>query len=121
MTLKERTITAVRAAGIHWGEDTSLPLTVGSTVIQCETENTTGVVCVVSTDTALMLQGARLMVLVLVAAGWAEPESDQWIGRELVAARKQARKSVKMIGSLCIELSVDWPPRLVVLRIEERV
>ena len=119
MTLKLRTIRAFEAIGARWPDDDSLALALGGAAVQCESDHTAGIVCDVMPDTALMLRNAKLMVLLCNAAGW--EESDPWIARELRAARTQARRSVKMVGALTLTLSVDWPPRLIMLKIEERV
>ena len=121
MTLKLRTIRAFEQVGVRWPVDTSAAVSIGPAVIQCESDHTIGLVCVVTTDAALMLRHAKLLVLLCAAAGFAEPASDQWIARELIAAKGQARKSIKMVGGVTFILTVDHPPTLIVFKAEEHV
>lgn len=121
MTLKQRTIRAFEQAGASWPDDDALALPLGGAAVQCETPHTAGLVCDVVNDDTLMLRNAKLMVLLCIAAGWDEKEADAWIARELRAAKVRARKSIKMVGALTLTLSIDRPPRLIVLKIEGRV
>lgn len=118
MTLKLRTIRAFEQAGAVWPEDDTQALALGGAAVQCESDRTAGLVCDVVGDADLMLRNAKLMVLLCAAAGW--KEADPWIARELRAAKMGARKSVKMVGALTLTLAIDHPPRLIVLKIEER-
>lgn len=120
MTLKHRVIRAFEQAGAIWPDEDGLAVSLGGAAVQCETPHQAGLVCDVVQDTALMLRNAKLMVLLCVAARWDEQSADAWIARELIAAKKQARHSIKMVGALTLTLTVDFPPRLVVLKIEER-
>lgn len=121
MTLRHRAIRAFEQAGGAWPADEGAALPLGGAAVQCETPHRAGLVCDVVQDTALMLRNAKLMVLLCSAAGWDEQAANTWIAQELIAAKKQARASVKIVGALTLALSVDHPPRLVVLKIEERV
>jgi len=119
MTLKLRTIRAFEQAGATWPDDDTQALALGGAAAQCESDHTAGLICDVVNDADLMLRNAKLMVLLCDAAGWRG--SDPWIARELRAAKAGARRSVKMVQGLTLTLSVDHPPRLIVLKIEERV
>lgn len=121
MTLRHRVIRALEAAGAAWPADMSAALPLSGAAVQCETLHRAGLVCDVVRDDALMLRNAKLMVLLCTAAGWDGHEADRWVAQELTAARQQARASIKIVGALTLTLSVDHPPRLVVLTIEERV
>lgn len=117
MTLKVRTIRAFTEAGVQWPDDDTLAVPLRGCAIQCRDDHTAAIVCDVVNDAALMLRNAKLMVLLCTAAGW---DGDRWVARELRAAKKQARESIKLVGRLRLTLSVDHPPRLIVLKIEER-
>lgn len=119
MTLKARIIRAFTDAGAVWPDDDSLALPLRGAAVQCENDHTAAIVCDVVQDTPLMLRNAKLMVFLCTAAGWDEKEADKWVARELRAAKNKARESVKMQGNLRLTLSVDHPPRLIVLKIEE--
>lgn len=120
MTLRSRTIRAFEQAGAAWPDDASMALPLRGAAVQCVDEHTAGIVCDVVQDTDLMLRNAKLMVFLCKAAGWEEKAADQWVARELLAAKNKARESIKMQGRLRLTLSVDHPPRLIVLKIEER-
>lgn len=121
MTLKARIIRAFTEAGAVWPDDDALALPLRGAAVQCEHEHTAAIICDVVQDTDLMLRNAKLMVLLCTAAGWEEKAADQWVARELRAAKNKARESIKWVGKLSFTISVDWPPRLIVLKIEERV
>lgn len=120
MTLKANIIRAFTEAGAVWPDDDALALPLRGAAVQCENDYIAAIICDVVRDTDLMLRNAKLMVLLCTAAGWDGDEADKWVARELLAAKNKARESVKMVGKLRLTLSVDHPPRLIVLKIEER-
>lgn len=120
MTLKQRVISAFTVAGVRFPSDDTLAVPLRGAAIQCKADNEAGLICDVRKgDTVLAQRNAQLMTYLCTAAGWSEPECDQWIGAELRAAVKKARKSVRIEGKLRFELSVDHPPRLISLKVTE--
>lgn len=125
MTLKQRVIEAFTQAGLTWSADDTQAIALGGAALQCEDDRTAGLVCDVYKDQPdLMVRNAKLMTLLCTAAGWGEPECDQWIAAELRAAAKTkkrgTRQSTKKVGALTFTLSIDHPQtRLVVLRVSE--
>lgn len=125
MTLKQRVIQAFTAVGVQRPTDDTQAIALGGAALQCQTDHDAGLICDVYKDQPdLMVRNAKLMTLLCTAAGWGEPECDQWIAGELRAAAKTkkrgTRQSTKKVGALTFTLSIDHPQtRLVVLRVSE--
>lgn len=120
MTLRHRMIRAFEQAGVRRAAEEGAAIPLKGAAIQCESLHRATLICDVVQDTELMLRNARLMVFVLGVAGWDEAAADKWVARELIAAKNQARESVKREGALTITLTVDHPPRLIMLKVEEQ-
>lgn len=123
-TLKQRVLDAFVGIGMKMPADDTNAIALGGAVLQCQTDHEAGMVCsIVRDEPAMMRRNAQLMVFLCQSAGWPEPECDQWIGSQLraIAAAKRAGvyKDVKQVGELTFEMSVDYPPRLVVLKVTE--
>jgi len=121
LPLRTRVRTAFTNAGVVWPADRSRAIPLGGAALQCKTMRQAALVCdVVNDNDALMLRNAKLMVLLCMAAGMSNDEADKWVAAELIAAVKEPHISVKMVDNVRLTISIDHPPRLIVLKVEER-
>lgn len=121
MTLKQRVISVFTVAGVRFPSDDTIVVPLRGVLIQCKADNEARMICDVRKgDTVLAQWNAQLMTYLCTAAGWPEPECNQWIGAELRAAMKKARKSTRIVGRLRFELTIDNPPRLISLKVTEQ-
>lgn len=119
LPLRTRVRNAFVAAGGKWPTNRSAAIPLGGAALQCKTMHQASLICdVVKDNDSLMLRNAKLLVFLCEAAGL--NGADKWIGAELMAAVKEARRTKMVKGKLTIELTIDHPPRLIVLHIEER-
>lgn len=91
----------------------------GGAVLQCEDNAKATLLCVLAQrDEQMLRTHAYWLVLLCATAGLADAEP--WIASELRAAASGERRSVKVIEGFRLTLSVDHPPRTVLLQVEER-
>lgn len=120
LPLRTRVRDAFIAAGGKWPLKRDMAIPLGGAALQCKTLRTATLVCDVLKDQPeLMRRNARLMTFLCSAAGWPEPTCDQWIAQELRAVSGE-QKSVKTVGKVMFTLSIDYPPRLIVLHVQEK-
>ena len=117
--LRVRVRNAFIQAGGKWPVNRSAAIPLGGAALQCKTLRQASLVCdVVRGNDPLMLRNAKLLVFLCQVAGM--HEADKWIGSELIQAVKEERRTKLIQGKLTYELTIDHPPRLIVLHIEER-
>jgi hypothetical protein len=120
LPLRTRVKSAFVKAGVTWPSPASRAIPLGGAALQCKTMRSAALICdVVSDNDKLMHRNAVLLVLLCSAAGM--DGADTWIAGELRAAVTEARKTVKVAGRTRFTLAIDHPPRLIVLKVEERL
>lgn len=120
LPLRTRVRNAFIASGGKWPINRGAAIPLGGAALQCKTMRTASLVCdVIKDQPDLMHRNAKLMTFLCSAAGWPEPACDQWIAQELRAVSGE-QKSVKTVGKVTFTLSIDYPPRLIVLHVQER-
>ena len=89
----------------------------GGAVLQCEDDTKATLLCVLAhRDEQMLRTHAYWLVLLCATVGLADAEP--WIASELRAAATGERKSVRMIEGFRFTLSIDHPPRTVLLQVE---
>jgi hypothetical protein len=122
VTLRQRVTSAFSHPdiGFMWPADDSAAVSHGGAVLQCEHDNDATLLCVLAhRDEQMLRTHAYWLVLLCVVAGWPQSKSEPWVTTELRAARTGARKSARIVAGLRLTLSIDHPPRTVMLHVEE--